>query len=388
MIRITTPVPIQLPRLLALIFLLTIYLSAITHAAPIPAAPKIAAGGHLLIDFNSGKVLAESNSTEQLEPASLTKIMTAYVVLRELKEGNIKLDEEVLISKKAWRTPGSRMFIEVGKRVQVEQLLKGMIIQSGNDASVALAEHVAGSEDVFANLMNEHAQRLGMENSQFKNSTGLPAEDHHTTASDIAKVTMATIREFPEFYAWYAIKEYTFNKITQKNRNKLLWRDESVDGVKTGHTDSAGYCLVSSAVRNDTRLVSVVMGTKSVGARAKESQSLLNYGFRFFETHRLYGAGEKLNTTRIWKGSSEQLTLGLSEALYITIPRRQYKNLKASMSITPKIEAPVSKGQIMGQVQISLQGNLVAEVPLIALTDVAEGSLWQTIKDSALLLLE
>ncbi len=380
--------PTQLPRSLTALFLLICILSATSHAAPIPAAPKITANGHLLIDFHSGKVLAEANSTEQLEPASLTKIMSAYVVLREIKEGNITLNEEVLISKKAWRTPGSRMFIEVGKKVKLEQLLKGMIIQSGNDASVALAEHVAGNEEVFANLMNEHARRLGMVDSQFQNSTGLPAKEHYTTAADIAKVTMATIREFPEYYAWYSIKEYTFNKITQKNRNKLLWRDESVDGVKTGHTDSAGYCLVSSAIRNDTRLVSVVMGTKSVSSRAKESQTLLNYGFRFFETHRLYGAGEKLSVTRVWKGSAEQLELGLSQPLYITIPRRQYKNLEAKMSITPKIEAPVSKGQVVGQVRISLADNLVAEVPLIALRDIAEGGIWQTIKDSALLMWE
>lgn len=378
----------HLSRALAIFLLLSSSLLSIAQAAPIPAAPKVAASGHLLIDFDSGAILAESNSAERLEPASLTKIMTAYVVIREINEGNITLEEEVLVSKKAWRTPGSRMFIEVGKKITVEKLLKGMIIQSGNDASVALAEHVAGSEEVFANLMNEHAQRLGMINSQFQNSTGLPAEDHYTTATDIAKVTMATIREFPDFYAWYSIKEYTFNKIPQKNRNKLLWRDESVDGVKTGHTDSAGYCLVASAKRNDTRLISVVMGTASINARAKESQTLLNYGFRFYETHRLYGAGEKLSTTRIWKGSQESLALGLTEPLYVTIPRRQYKNLAANMSITPKIEAPVSKGQLVGQVKISLAGELIAEVPLVALSHIAEGGIWQTVKDSVLLMLE
>jgi len=382
-------VQLQLSRALSALILLSIsLLVAAVHAAPIPAAPKVAASGHLLIDFNSGTILAESNSSEQLEPASLTKIMTAYVVFKEISEGNITLTEEVLISKKAWRTPGSRMFIEVGKRISVEKLLKGMVIQSGNDASVALAEHVAGSEEVFANLMNDHAQRLGMTSSSFKNSTGLPDKEHYTTAADIAKVTMATIREFPEFYEWYSIKDYTFNKITQENRNKLLWRDESVDGVKTGHTDSAGYCLVASAKRNDTRLVSVVMGTKSINARAKETQTLLNYGFRFFETHRLYGAGEELSITRVWKGSAESLALGLEAPLYVTIPRRQYKNLAANMSITPKLEAPIRKGQVIGQVQVSLAGDLVAEVPLVALANVAEGGIWQTIKDSVLLMLE
>ncbi|MEJ1335398.1 MAG: D-alanyl-D-alanine carboxypeptidase family protein, partial [Candidatus Sedimenticola sp. (ex Thyasira tokunagai)] len=325
---------------------------------------------------------------ERMEPASLTKIMTAYVVLRELKEGNIKLAEEVLVSKKAWRTPGSRMFIEVNKKVSLENLLKGMIIQSGNDASVALAEHIAGSEDSFAGLMNEHARRLGMSNTHFINSNGLPAEDHYTTARDIAKAATATIREFPEYYKWYAVKDFTFNKIKQHNRNKLLWRDETVDGLKTGHTDAAGYCLVASAKRDNMRLISVVMGTKSENSRAKESQALLNYGFRFFETHRLYNAGDKLSQVRTWKGDKEQLGLGLNRDLFITIPRKQYKNLKASMSINPQITAPVGKGEVMGKVNVALNGENVAEAPLIALESVAKGGIWQLARDSVLLWLE
>ncbi|MET0046446.1 MAG: D-alanyl-D-alanine carboxypeptidase family protein [Sedimenticola sp.] len=378
-----------LTRKTALIsLLLGLFCTSTLAAAPVPAPPKIAASGHLLLDFDSGAVLAENNANEQLEPASLTKIMTAYVVLRELTEGNIKLDEMVRVSKKAWRAPGSRMFIEVGKQISVEQLLKGMIIQSGNDSSIALAEHVAGSEETFAALMNEHAQRLGMLNTNFVNSTGLPDKNHYTTANDIAKVAAATIREFPDYYGWYAIREFTFNDIKQHNRNKLLWRDDSVDGIKTGHTEAAGYCLVASAKRNGMRLISVVMGTKSENARAKESQALLNYGFRFYETHRLYGAGEALTQVRVWKGASEQLRLGLKEDLVVTIPRRQYKNLKPGMTIPPKIMAPMRKGQEVGKVKVMLGDRVVAESPLVALEGVEEGGIWQTVKDSALLMFE
>jgi len=357
-------------------------------AAPIPAPPTVAASGHLLIDFNSGRILSEHNAEQRLEPASLTKIMTAYAVLRELKAGNIQLGDKVLISKKAWRTPGSRMFIEVDKEVSVEQLLKGMIIQSGNDASVALAEHIGGSEETFANLMNNHAQRLGMLDSHFVNSTGLPDENHYTTPRDIVKVSEATIREFPEYYAWYAEREFTFNEIKQHNRNQLLWRDKSVDGIKTGHTEAAGYCLVASAKREDMRLTSVVMGTTSEDARARESQSLLNYGFRFFETHRLYDGEATLNRTRVWKGAKENLALGLAESLYVTIPRNQYANLKATMNIEPKRMAPISKGQVMGSVEVSLAGETIARVPLIALEQVDEGGILQTLKDTVLLWLE
>ncbi|MES9870231.1 MAG: D-alanyl-D-alanine carboxypeptidase family protein [Sedimenticola sp.] len=378
-----------LTRKTALIsLLLGLFCTSTLAAAPVPAPPKIAASGHLLLDFDSGAVLAENNANEQLEPASLTKIMTAYVVLREITEGNIKLDEMVRVSKKAWRAPGSRMFIEVGKQISVEQLLKGMIIQSGNDSSIALAEHVAGSEETFAALMNEHAQRLGMLNTNFVNSTGLPDKNHYTTANDIAKVAAATIREFPDYYGWYAVREFTFNDIKQHNRNKLLWRDDSVDGIKTGHTEAAGYCLVASAKRNGMRLISVVMGTKSENARAKESQALLNYGFRFYETHRLYGAGEALTQVRIWKGASEQLRLGLKEDLVVTIPRRQYKNLKPGMTIPPKIMAPMRKGQEVGKVKVMLGDRVVAESPLVALEGVEEGGIWQTVKDSALLMFE
>jgi D-alanyl-D-alanine carboxypeptidase (penicillin-binding protein 5/6) len=353
-----------------------------------PAPPTLAASGYLLMDFDSGRTLAEKDSDQRLEPASLTKIMTAYAVFRELKEGHIRLDEEVLISEKAWRTPGSRMFIEVGKRIKVEDLLKGMIIQSGNDACVALAEHIAGTEGTFAEVMNNHAKRLGMANTHFENSTGLPHDNHYTTPADIAKVAAATIREFPEYYAWYSDKEFFFNKIKQHNRNKLLWRDDSVDGIKTGHTEAAGYCLVASAKREEMRLISVVMGTKSEEARAKASQSLLNYGFRFYETHRLYAAGDALNRARVWKGDKEQIALGLREDLSVTIPRNQYKHLNAEMQIDPQIMAPVAQGSVLGQVSINLNGEEIAKAPLVSLEAITDGGIWQQVKDSALLWLE
>lgn len=376
------------PPRLPLLALLLLILPGLLSAAPVPAPPSVAASGHLLVDFDSGRVLSEANAEQPLEPASLTKIMTAYVVMRELKAGNISLQDQVHISKKAWRTPGSRMFIEVDTKVSLESLLKGMIIQSGNDASVALAEHIAGSEETFANLMNEHARRLGMEHTHFANSTGLPAEGHLTTARDIARLTRATIREFPEYYRWYSTREFTYNDIKQHNRNKLLWRDNSVDGVKTGHTEAAGYCLVASAMRDGMRLISVIMGTRSEDARAKESQALLNYGFRFFETHRLYGAGDKLADSRVWKGDREQLALGLSEDLNITIPRREYKNLQANMTIKPQIMAPVKQGEVLGKVTIELAGEMVAESNLVALQPIAEGGILQNVKDTVLLWLE
>lgn len=358
------------------------------HAAPVPAPPKIAASGYLLKDFDSGRILAEENADQRLEPASLTKLMTAYVVFQELRDGNIRLQDQVLVSKKAWRTPGSRMFIEVGKKVTVEDLLKGMIVQSGNDASVALAEYVAGSEDAFANLMNEKAAQLGMNDTHFVNATGLPDPEHYTTPRDILKVAAATIRDFPEMYRIYSVKEFTFNKIRQRNRNGLLWRDESVDGMKTGHTKAAGYCLVASARRNDMRLLSVVMGTASEDARLDATQALLNYGFRFYQTHRLYGAGEVLSRARVWKGEQEKVPLGLEQDLYVTIPRRQYKNLEAGMRVDPQLMAPIRKGQILGRVEVSLEGEPVTEVPLVALRAVAEGGLMQNLKDSVLLWFE
>ena len=370
------------------LFLCLILITAAAAQNAPPEPPTVAATGYLLIDLDSDMVLAAKDSDQRLEPASLTKIMTAYVVFHELQSGSVKLGDEVLVSEKAWKAPGSRMFIEVNKRVTVEDLLKGMIIQSGNDASIALAEHVAGSEEAFANLMNDYARRLGMDNTHFVNATGLPDPDHYTTPHDIVRVTEATIREFPEFYKLYSVKEFTFNDIRQHNRNNLLWRDDSVDGVKTGHTENAGFCLVASAKRENMRLVSVVMGTASEKARLSESQSLLNYGFRFFETHRLYGAKDNLTRTRVWMGEDEQVSLGLAKDLFVTIPRRQYDKLNARTEIQPLIEAPLAKGQKVGDVIVELDGQEVLRRPLVALADVAEGGLWRKAVDSVLMMLE
>lgn len=370
--------------------MLTSLLQTVSAASNIliPAAPSVAGSSYFLMDFNSGRVLVEKDADKKLPPASLTKIMTVYVVFRELSNGHLNLDEKVTISKKAWQTPGSRMFVEVNKQVAIEDLLKGVIIQSGNDASVALAEHVAGDESTFAALMNQHAQRLGMTNTHFENSMGLPSENHYTTARDLAKLTQALIREFPEYYKWDSQKEFTYNNITQHNRNKLLWRDESVDGVKTGYTEEAGYCLVASAKRNDMRLISVVMGTASENARANESQTLLNYGFRFFETHRLYEAMAPLTETRIWKGDNKRLQLGLLKDLYITIPRRHFNDLKAETMVDKRITAPVKEGEAVGTLNVTLAGDVVVNKPLVALNSVAKGSLIQRLYDEALLLME
>ncbi len=358
------------------------------RASIVPAAPDIDARGYILIDFHSGDVLAEKKADERMEPASLTKMMTAYILLDELARGKINLEDEVLISEKAWRMPGSRTFVEVGKRVPVEALLKGMIVQSGNDATVALAEYVAGGEDVFAAMMNQTAKKLGMSATHFVNSTGLPDPDHYSTPRDLATLARALIRDFPEHYAWYSIKKFKFNGIEQFNRNKLLWRDDSVDGLKTGHTESAGYCLVASAKRDAMRLISVVLGAKSENSRARESQKLLNYGFRFFETHRLYAPYKALTKVRVWKGEVEELPLGLARELYVTIPRGEYDNLKATMKLEPRITAPVNKGQRYGSVVVSLEDKTLAEAPLVALQDVPEGGLIQSLKDEILQLFE
>lgn len=363
-----------------------------TPAAPrapqaIPAPPTVPATAYLLMDFHSGRVLAESNPDQRLEPASLTKIMTAHVVFQELKAGHVRLEDEVLISKKAWRTGGSRTFIEVDKRVPLEILLKGMIIQSGNDASVALAEHVAGSEETFAQMMNDDAKRLGMTGSHFVNSTGLPDPNHYSTARDLAKIAAATIREFPEYYPWYAIKELDYNNIKQHNRNRLLGRDESVDGVKTGHTEAAGFCLVASAKRDEMRLISVVMGTKGEEARAVHSLALLNYGFRFYESRKLLDKRQEVATLRVWNGDPAELPVGPAEAVYATLPREQTKNVEARIELEPTVMAPVAAGQPVGRVLLERgeQKELVGEVPLVALREAAEGGIFRRGWDSLLL---
>lgn len=350
---------------------------AAAPSIPVPAPPQLGASAYILMDHRSGEILAEQNADLQIEPASITKLMTSYIVFTELKSGGLALEELVPISEKAWRTEGSKMFIEVNTQVSVADLLRGMIVQSGNDASVALAEHVAGSEETFAALMNQYAKSLGMENSYFANATGLPAPDHLTTARDIALLSSALIRDFPDYYRWYSEKEFTYNDIRQHNRNNLLWRDPAVDGLKTGHTSSAGYCLAASARRGNMRLVSVVMGAASENSRADESQKLLNYGFRFFETHLLYSAGEALSQARVWKGQDEQVNLGIEQDLYVTIPSGQYDNLRAETEVMSVLTAPLTSGMEVGQLRVSLNGEVEASAPLLALAGVDRGGFWR-----------
>jgi len=337
---------------------------------PVPAPPQLGADSYILMDFNSAAVLAEHNADARVEPASITKLMTSYVVFKELTAGHISLDEPVTVSEKAWRTEGSRMFIEPSMTPTVEQLIKGMVIQSGNDASVALAEHVAGTEEAFADLMNHYAEALGLTGSHFQNATGWPGDEHYMTARDIAKLSAAVIREFPEFYTWYSEKEYTFNNIRQHNRNTLLWRDPAIDGLKTGHTEAAGYCLAASAMRDGMRLISVVMGSSSESARASESQSLLNYGFRFFETVQLYKARTELAKGRVWKGTTHEVGLGLAEPLFVTIPRGRYEELDAQVELQPQLSAPLAADEVVGSVTVRLGDDLVASRDLITLNAV------------------
>jgi len=354
-------------------------------ASIIPAPPQLAATGYLLIDADSGKVLVEHNAEQRLPPASLTKMLTSYIAASEIVKGNIALDDQVLISVKAWRTGGSKMFIREGTRVSVENLERGIIIQSGNDASVALAEHIAGAEEAFADLMNGYAQQLGMVSSQFKNATGLPMAGHYTTAKDLAVLAKAIINDYPEHYKLYSEKYFTYNDIRQPNRNRLLWRDNAVDGIKTGHTDEAGYCLVSSAKKNNMRLISVVMGTRSEEARAAESQKLLTYGFRFFETHRLYEANSELKKTRVWGGQKEEVSLGISQDLVITIPRGQQKKLGANLDVDRFIEADVVAGTEYGLVSVMFDGENVVSAPLVALETVEQASFFKHLWDSIVL---
>lgn len=347
-----------------------------------PSPPTIAASSYILQDFNTGKVLAENHADSKLAPASLTKILTVYVVFHEVKNGHLKLDDLVTISQNAWQTGGSKMFVKVNDQVKIEDLLKGVIIQSGNDASVALAEHVAGSEATFAELMNQHALRLGMANSHFENSDGLPSDGHYSTARDLAILGTALIKDFPEYYPWFSQKEFTYNKITQKNRNLLLTRDDSVDGVKTGHTEEAGYCLVASALRNGMRLISVVMGTASENARATENQTLLNYGFRFFESHKLFSGKQAIKEARIWKGEEKNIQLGLAEDLYASIPSHTANELKTTIQVNPQILAPVKAGDKLGLVTVKFKNEVVDTKDLIALQTIEKGGIFRRLYDT------
>ena len=354
----------------------------------VPAPPIIGATSYLVVDATTGYEIATLEPDNPVAPASLTKLMTAYVVFIALRDQQIRLEDEVTVSENAWRTPGSRMFIEVGTRVTVRDLLLGMIVQSGNDASVALAEYVAGSESVFADVMNQYAQRLGMTASQFRNSTGLPDKEHYSTARDMATLARAIISEFPEYYRWYSVRDFEYNDIKQPNRNNLLWRDPSVDGMKTGHTDDAGYCLVASAARDGMRVISVVLGTSSAKARNDGSQALLNYAFRFFETRLLYESGQEITRARVWKSAGEYSSLGVLDDLYVTVPRGAYDSLESVLNIPAVLLAPVAEGQPLAELKISLNGNELLSQPLRALADNPAGSLWQRTRDSVSLMLE
>jgi D-alanyl-D-alanine carboxypeptidase (penicillin-binding protein 5/6) len=354
-------------------------------AQPVPDAPALPARSYLLYDYDSGQTLAAKEPALRVEPASLTKVMLTYVAFDELRQGRVKPDDLVLVSEKAWRqgmdSKESRMFIEVGKRVSVQDLLHGIIIQSGNDASVALAEHLGGTEATCADLMNRYARRLGMTDTHFVNATGVPAEGQHTTARDMALLGHALIRDYPDQYALFKQKEFTFNKIKQPNRNRLLWRDASVDGIKTGHAEKTGYHLLGSAVREGRRLVSVVLGTTGEEERAQQTLALLNYGFRFYETATLAEAGTPLLTVRAWKGTEKELGLGLAAPLQVSLPRGARERVQLQPEASGPVHAPVAAGQALGTLKIMLDGKVLRTAPLVALAALPEGNLWRRTSD-------
>ena len=349
----------------------------------IPEAPSIAAKAYVLMDHNSGIILAANNENEKRSPASLTKLMTSYVVFKRLKEEFITLDDEVKISEKAWRTGGSKSFIEVGKMIKLEDLLQGMIIQSGNDASVALAEHVAGSEGTFVLFMNDYAQQIGMENTRFENASGLPHDDQYTTAKDMALLSSAMIRDFPVYYEWYSQKEFTYNNITQTNRNKLLFTDSTVDGLKTGWTQKAGYCLVTSANRVDMRLISVVLGSDSPAIRTSETEKLLDYGFRFFETQSVNDISHQV---RVYKSEKANIKVGVADSSFLTLPRNQFRYTTQTINLNQDLIAPINQGEQVGELVVSFNDQNIATLPLIALENAAEAGFISKMIDTIKLL--
>lgn len=357
--------------------------SVASAQAIIPRPPEINASSYILLDAKTGHVIVEENADEALPPASLTKIMTSYIAEEEIQNGNLSLDDMVHISEKAWRMEGSKMFVEVGSEVRVEDLLRGIIVQSGNDASVAIAEHIAGSEQAFADMMNQYAEVLGMSNSYFMNASGLDTELYYNTMSarDLATLAQATIQNHPEFYSINAEREFTYNGIRQTNRNSLLFRDRNVDGLKTGWTEAAGYCLVASAVRDDMRLISVVMGTDSEEARAIETQKLLTYGFRYYETHKLYDQNQILTNVPVWSGEQNEVDLGITEEVYVTIPRGQSEAMTASVDVDEVIRAPLDNGQIMGVVNVTLDDSVIYRGDVIAMQGVPEGNMFKRFVD-------
>jgi D-alanyl-D-alanine carboxypeptidase (penicillin-binding protein 5/6) len=353
---------------------------------PTPPPPSIDAKSWVLMDYASGQILTGSNEDMRVAPASITKVMTSYAVSAELQHGKIHLDDKVTISEKAWRsggagTDGSTSFLQLNSQVTLKDLLYGMIIQSGNDAAIALAEHTAGSEETFAQLMNQYAQQIGMTGTHYVDASGLPNPEHYTTARDIALLSRALIRDFPEEYKIYAIKDFEWNGIMQHNRNMLLWRDSTVDGIKTGHTSEAGYCLATSALRGDQRLIAVVMGAPSEKSRADDNQELLNYGFRFFETHKLYAKDKPLATPEVWKSSAAMLPLGVADDVLVTLPRGRYGDLKATVDMPARLIAPIPKGQKVGDLKVVLDGKTLVDAPLVALADAPEGGFFKRLSD-------
>lgn len=347
----------------------------------IPSPPDVDAKGYVLLDADSGYIIAQKNPDQRMPPASLTKLMTLYLIADALKNGRINLDSQVRISKKAWKMGGSKMFIKEGNTVPVSKLIEGIIVASGNDATMAMAEYLGGDEKSFVSIMNQTAVSLGMSNTHYIDSNGLPANDHYTSPMDLAKLSSAWVSSFPEYYPWFKQKWIIHNGIKQPNRNRLLWRDPSVDGLKTGHTGAAGYCLVASAERDGMRLISVVMGSSTDSSRADGSEALLNYGFRFFETHKLYASNTPLTSPRVWFGKSNTSNLGLAKDLYITIPKGQYKNIKAIMTLNETINAPVVKGQPYGTLKVLLNDKEITEQPLVALQENSKGGLWSRFID-------
>ena len=367
-------------KLLILMFGISLNSTA-AGVAVVPPPPEIEATSYLIADADSGTYLVEKNIDQRVEPASLTKMMTAYVVASQISGGHVAMTDQVTVSEKAWRMGGSRMFIEVGKKVGVEDLLKGVIIQSGNDASVALAEHVSGTEAAFADLMNQYAAGLGMEDTHFMNSSGWPHEDHYTTARDMATLARALIRDHPGIYAMHSTREFTYNNIKQSNRNKLLWKDTSVDGIKTGHTESAGYCLVASSVRDGIRLISVVMGADGTRARTNATQALLNYSYRFYETRQLFAAGEAVTTVMVWKGERDSIDLAVKDELVLTLQKGQFDQLQTVMTVEEELVAPISEGEELGRLDLLLDDTVLASSALVAKGAVAKGSLFVQFRD-------
>lgn len=363
------------------LFFCTVLFAAPQAVMPIPTPPTLNAKAYVLQDPISGKVITSSNGDVRVDPASLTKMMTAYVVDQELDSGRLSLSTTVRISENAWRTGGSRMFVKVNDEVPVSELMKGIIIQSGNDASVAMAEHIAGSEEAFAELMNHYAQALGMTNTHFTNATGLPDPNHYTTADDMAKLARAIVTSFPDSYPLYAQKEFYFNNIKQTNRNLLLWRDQSVDGIKTGHTDSAGYCLVASAVRDGMRLDAVIMGAPNEAARAEQAQKLLNYGFRFYKTKAIFDNSGPLVKTRVYSGNTAEVMGGVTQPIFITIAQGQPENFDLQVLMIPNLKAPIRKGEPIGTYTLKLNDQVLSEAPIVAMNDVEKGGIWRRFVD-------